>query len=92
MAAKKEASKLIMYYGETCEYCHKMFPLVEKLEKELKLKVKRLETWHNKKNEAKRAKADGGECGGVPFFHNEKTDEKICGAVSYSKLKKWAKG
>ena len=88
----KKTSKLIMFYGEECPHCHKMFPLVDKLEKELKTKVKRLETWHNKANEAKRKKADQGECGGVPFFVNEKTKEKLCGSVSYNKLKKWAEG
>ena len=90
--AVKKTSKLIVFYGKECPNCHDMFPLVDRLEKELKIKVKKLETWHNSTNEKKRQKADQGVCGGVPFFVNEKTGDMICGAVNYRKLKKWAEG
>ena len=81
---------LIMFYGTECVHCHDMIPLVEKLEKEKKVKVKRLEVWHNAKNNEILNKLDQGKCGGVPFFFNEKTKKFICGAVPYAELKKWA--
>lgn len=80
-----------MFHGTECEHCIEMSPLVDKLEKETGVKVKRIETWHNAENEKKRAELDkGGKCGGVPFFINEKTGDTLCGAVSYEKLKAWA--
>lgn len=84
--------RLLMFFGTECTHCHDMMPLVDKLEKELKVKVEKLETWHNSKNAALLEKMDKGECGGVPFFYNEKTKKSICGAVDYAMLKKWAQG
>ncbi len=81
---------LMMFYGTECVHCHEMIPLVEKLEKEEKVKVERLETWHNSANARKLKELDNGKCGGVPFFYNEKTKKWICGATSYGELKEWA--
>lgn len=81
-----------MFYGTECVHCHEMMPLIEKVEKELGVKIKKLETWHNSTNEAKRKKADDGICGGVPFFVNEESGKTICGSVSYAVFKKWAQG
>lgn len=86
------AGKLFFFFGTECPHCHDMEPLVEKLEKELKVKVEKLETWHNSKNATLLEKIDKGGCGGVPFFYNEKTKKTICGAVDYAILKKWAQG
>lgn len=83
---------LLMFYGTECVHCHTMLPLVEKLEKELRVKVKRLEVWHNIKNLTVMRRVDKSNCTGVPFFYNEKTGNGICGAVPYSILRKWAKG
>ena len=82
--------RLIMFYGAECPHCHKMMPLVAKLEKETTLAVTQLETWHAPKNAALQKTYDKGSCGGVPFFYNEKTGKKICGEVPYDKLKAWA--
>ncbi len=86
------AKGLLMFYGTECVHCHEMFPLVEKLEKELKVKVKKVEVWHNIKNLDTMRKVDKGVCTAVPFLFNEKTGDSICGAVTYPILKKWAKG
>jgi hypothetical protein len=69
-----------------------MVPLIEKLEKEEKVKVDRLETWHSSVNAKKLVKADKGKCGGVPFFYNDVSKKFICGSTSYENLKKWALG
>ena len=85
--------ELVMFYGEECVHCHEMFPLVDKLEKELGIKVKKLEVWHNSKSREVYDKVNTKvKCTGVPYFYNEKSKEGICGAVSYAVLKKWALG
>ncbi len=82
---------LLEFYGTECPHCLRMAPLVEKLEKELNVKVEKHETWHDEENEKLRQQHDkNGECGGVPFFINTETGATICGAVSYEMLKAWA--
>lgn len=83
-------NRLIMFTGTECTHCHEMNPLVERLEKEHKLKVEKLEVWHNAENMAFLESVDQGICGGIPFFFNEKSGRKICGNVKYEKLKEWA--
>lgn len=84
--------ELLMFSGTECVHCHTMFPLIDKLEKEEHIKIKKIEVWHNAKNAAILRKLDDGKCGGVPFFYNENTKKTICGSVSYEILKKWASG
>lgn len=86
------ADKLLKFEGTECVHCHEMDPLDEKLEKELKVKIKRIEVWHNAANAKMMEKYDRSFCGGVPFYFNEKTGQWICGAVPYETLKKWALG
>jgi len=82
---------LLMFYGEECTHCHEMMPLVEKLEKEKKVKVEKIETWHNAENKKKLESTPGyDDCGGVPFFFNEETKANMCGSGTYEKLKEWA--
>jgi hypothetical protein len=69
-----------------------MHELVEKLEKEEKIKVESIEVWHNAENEKRLLELDKDMCGGVPFFYNMKSKKFICGETSYDNLKKWAKG
>ncbi len=92
VAKQKEGSRLLLFYGTECSHCHDMDPLVARLEKETKLKVTRLEVWHDSKNAEVLANADKGVCGGVPFFYNEKSKKHLCGAVPYATLKAWALG
>lgn len=91
MAVKKEPH-LLEFYGTECVHCNEMKPLVERLEKEKKIKVQRIEVWHNAANAKILDQYDQGICGGVPFFYNKKTNKAICGATSYENLKKWALG
>ena len=45
-----EESDLLEFYGTECVHCNEMRPMVEKLEKEIKIKFTRIEVWHNSKN------------------------------------------
>ncbi|MAE13210.1 hypothetical protein CMO92_01475 [Candidatus Woesearchaeota archaeon] len=84
--------RLLMFTGTECGHCHEMEPVVAELEKSLNVKVVRLEVWHDEENNALREKLDGGKCGGVPFFFNEKTEKSICGEASLDQMKEWASG
>lgn len=68
-----------------------MHQLVERLEREEKVKVEALEVWHDEENEKRWLELDKDLCGGVPFFYNIKTNKWRCGEVSYEELKEWAK-
>jgi len=83
---------LLDFYGTECGVCKEMDPLVERLEDELGVRVKKIEIWHNQENAKLFMKYDEGRCASVPFFYNTKTDKWICGMASYEKLKEWAKG
>jgi hypothetical protein len=91
--------KLLFFYGLECPHCRKMEKLVDRLNLE-GYTIKKVETWHDKENEKLFERLDkecavregGEECGGVPFFMNQKSGKFICGEVSYKKLKDWADG
>lgn len=68
-----------------------MMPLVDKLIEE-GTNIEKFETWHNDENASRLEKADGGRCGGVPFFHNTDTNDVICGATSEEHIRAWATG
>lgn len=81
--------KLLYFYGDECDHCHAMRPLIERLEKESGAKIEQYEVWHNEKN-AKIMDGYDKNCGGVPFFYNTESKEWLCGEVSFEKLKEWA--
>lgn len=72
-------------------------PLVDKIEKESKGKVKfeRLEVWHNTTNLntlrkfKKKMKIACGDPLHIPIFYYEKDKTSLCGENSYETLKKW---
>jgi len=82
---------LIDFYGKECPHCLKMMPLVDRLEKEMGVKVEKSEVWHNAENAKKMEGYDQGACGGVPFFINTETNAMICGEAPYEALQEWAK-
>ncbi len=95
---KALSGELIMFWGRECPHCHVMMPLVDRLEKEKKVKLVRLEVWHNKENAEQMRKhagvlraACGGELG-TPAFYNERTKNALCGEVDYETLAEWALG
>lgn len=93
-----EGDRIIEFYGTECPHCLQMKPLVERLEKETKVKITKLEVWHNEENAhlmqhyaAPLLHACGGVLG-VPVFYNETTKKALCGEQSYEVLKGWALG
>ncbi len=89
---KSTLGELLGFYGTECVHCKSMEPLIVRLERETKLKVRGIEVWHNAANAKLMQQYDKGYCGGVPFFFNTKTKKWICGAVPYEEFKRWALG
>lgn len=83
---------LYEFYGDGCTHCEEMEPKVEKLEEE-GFEIKKLEVWDNEENQEVYKDKQGSEnCGGVPYFYNEDTEEFICGSTDFETLKAWAEG
>jgi thiol-disulfide isomerase/thioredoxin len=81
--------RLLMFYSDNCEPCAVVDPLVKRLEKDLNVKVYRLEAWYNQKNGKLLRRYAGISM--VPFFYNEATGKKITGEADYEELKEWAR-
>jgi thiol-disulfide isomerase/thioredoxin len=81
--------RLLMFYSDNCEPCAVVDPLVKRLERELNVKVRRLEVWSDQKNRKTLEKYAGFSA--VPFFYNEATGKKITGEADYRELVEWAK-
>ncbi len=79
-------SDVIEFYGETCPHCLSMKPVVQKIEADNKVEIKKLEVWNDKENQTVMKKYEdiiSIACGGfaaVPSFVNTKTNQALCGA------------
>jgi thiol-disulfide isomerase/thioredoxin len=80
---------LLEFYGTECPHCIAMRPLLERLEKEAGVKIKRYEVWHDEKNAKFMEKYAKDRCEGVPFLFNTDTGGSVCGEIDYKMLKKW---
>ena len=87
--------EILFFHGAGCPHWKIMRPMVAKLEKELKLKVKSFEVWNDEDNADKmREYADiitaaGNGDLGVPAFVDVKNKEAITGEMPEKELKKW---
>ena len=70
---------LLEFYGQECPHCNRMKPIIEQVEKELKVQFSKLEVWHSEENHKvmeKYAEILEDACRGsigVPSFCNTKT-------------------
>jgi hypothetical protein len=69
-----------------------MEPVVERLEKDLNTKVRRINISRRQEFVKLYDCVGGNECGSVPFFYNRRTAQAICGATPYQNLKNLAMG
>eukprot|EP00519_Triparma_laevis_P008880 CAMPEP_0182501698 /NCGR_PEP_ID=MMETSP1321-20130603/11955_1 /TAXON_ID=91990 /ORGANISM="Bolidomonas sp., Strain RCC1657" /LENGTH=229 /DNA_ID=CAMNT_0024706427 /DNA_START=228 /DNA_END=914 /DNA_ORIENTATION=+ len=84
---------LIMFTGDNCAHCDEMEPNLLRLESDLHVTVARLNVWRSQLNFKLFEKLDPQQkCGGLPYFYNTKTKERICGATTFGNLRAWAKG
>jgi thiol-disulfide isomerase/thioredoxin len=76
---------IIEFYGETCPHCISLRPVVEGLEKEKNVEIRKLEVWNNTENKKLMMEYEdiiGEACGGfaaVPALVNTKTKQALCG-------------
>ncbi len=82
---------LLFFYGLECPHCLIVEKHVDSLIAE-GINIKKIEVWHNKENDEMLMNLDlkDDNCGGVPFFLNQKTGKTICGEATYKEIKKWA--
>lgn len=89
----QKADHIIEFYGKTCPHCLTVSPIVEAVEKELGIQVRKLEVWDHDENHALMQKYEGiiaQACGGyaaVPSFVNTKTNQALCGVHDKNDLK-----
>lgn len=87
--------EILFFHGAECPHCEVMRPIVEKLEKNIGVKVKKFEVWHDEKNADKMREyaniiMDAGDGDlGVPAFVDVKNNEAQCGEMTEKELKKW---
>ena len=82
----KKNHNIIEFFGETCPHCIAMKPVIENIEKEKGIEIKKLEVWNDADNQEVMKKYESiisEACGGfsaVPAFVNTKTNQALCGA------------
>jgi len=98
MKKTEKESHLLEFYGSGCPHCESMKPVVEEVEKELKVAFSKLEVWSNEENQKvmqRYSEPIEDACGGmlgVPCFYNTKTKKALCGEVEKKQLAEFAKG
>lgn len=87
--------EIVMFHGKECPHCHRMLPMVDKIEQEEGIKIETFEVWHDETNAEKMRNykeqiepACGGSLG-VPVFVKTKTKDALCGETDYKTFKKW---
>jgi hypothetical protein len=83
---------LLEFVMDGNDHCAQMEPVVERLEKDLKTKVRRINITRRQEFVKLYDCVGGNECGSVPFFYNRRTAQAICGATPYQNLKNLAMG
>lgn len=84
----RDSSFLIEFVGDGVEACIQMEPLVQRLEKELGTRVRRINIAKRPDFMALFDLVGGNEGGSLPFFYNRRTAQAICGPTYYSNLLK----
>lgn len=89
----KKLDHIIEFYGETCPHCISMRPVIEQLEKDEGIEIRKLEVWNDEDNKKLMMEYEdiiGEACGGfaaVPSFVNTETKQALCGAHDAADIK-----
>ncbi len=82
----KKLDNIIEFYGETCPHCVALKPIIEGLEKDRGIEVRKLEVWNDAENKKLMMQYEdiiGEACGGfaaVPALVHTETKQALCGA------------
>ena len=83
---------LLEFHTENNDHCEQMEPVVQRLEDDLKTKVKRINVFHRKEYMYLLESIGFDEGGQLPFYYNRRTGQAVCGATTYANLRKWGTG
>lgn len=87
--------KIVEFYGGGCHDCFVVASDVQRLEKEGKVSIEKLEVWDNEKNRKRMEDLKplyDKECGGnfsVPSFYDEEKGRILCEPTTYKELNDW---
>lgn len=79
---------LLEFVTDDNDHCIQMEPVVQRLEKDLSTKVRRINIGRRADLTMLFDTVGGNECGNVPYFYNRRTAQAICGATPYRNLRK----
>ena len=83
---------LLMFTGDNCAHCDEMEPIIDRVERDLNVRVHRFNVWRDQINFKLFEKLDKNrKCGGLPYFYNTATKQGICGASTYGNFRLWAR-
>lgn len=83
---------ILEFVTEGSDHCVQMEPVVKRLEKDLRIKVRKINISKRQDFVKLYDCVGGNECGTVPFFYNRRTAQAICGPTPYQNLKSLAIG
>lgn len=88
----KDTCFLIEFVTDGSEQCKKMEQIVRDVEKDLNIKVRRIDVSKKPSFVQLYECVGGNECGVLPFYYNRRTAQAICGATYYENLMLLAMG
>ena len=87
-----DKSYLVEFHSDGAEHRDDMEPVLRRIENECNTKIRRINIFRRREFMGILEKIGHDECGGLPFYWNRRTGQAVCGATSYSNLKRWAVG
>lgn len=88
----KDTCFIVEFVAESSEQCKKMESIVRDVEKDLNIKVRRIDVSKKPSFFQMYECAGGNECGILPFYYNRRTAQAICGPTYYDNLMLLAMG
>lgn len=77
---------IVEFVSDRSEPCKQMTPIVHKIQKELKVKVRTINISKNPSFLQLYECVGGNECGNLPFYYNRRTGQAVCGKTDYKNL------
>lgn len=87
-----DTSFLLSFESDEYDHCKQMHPVLERLERDLGTVVRRVNVARRREFMAVLEAMGHNDCGTLPFYFNRRTGQAICGATTYSNLKRWGVG
>ena len=79
------------FYGAECEGCAMVGEYIDGIEKEESVSFRKLEVWHNSRNQSLMMELSKDRCHTVPMLYNSRTDSVLCGSPSRDDILRWVR-